>query len=132
MAGVFIPALNALLLAVMVWDLLGELFQAVEDWREGDTSAAMEHVLNVTKDLAVIGVTAVVWREASRAWAALDQWVPARLEDGSEALEWRPGAVSQRCTSRWGSGRCNGHLPCPGQKLDDHGRPQLRNRPARR
>ncbi|MNS23101.1 putative E3 ubiquitin-protein ligase ipaH4.5 [compost metagenome] len=94
-AGVFIPALNALLLAVMVWDLLGELFQAVEDWREGDTSAAMDHVLNVTKDLAVIGVTAVVWREASRAWAALDQWVPARLEDGSEKL-WNGDLVPFR------------------------------------
>lgn len=94
-AGVFIPALNALLLAVMVWDLLGELFQAVEDWREGDTSAAMEHVLSVTKDLAVIGVTAVVWREASRAWAALDQWVPARLEDGSEKL-WNGDLVPFR------------------------------------
>lgn len=94
-AGVFVPALNALLLAVMVWDLLGELFQAVEDWREGDTSAAMDHVLNVTKDLAVIGVTAVVWREASRAWAALDQWVPARLEDGSEKL-WNGDLVPFR------------------------------------
>lgn len=94
-AGVFIPALNALLLAVMIWDLLGELFQAVEDWREGDTSAAMEHVLSVTKDLAVIGATAVVWREASRAWAALDQWVPARLEDGTEKL-WNGDLVPFR------------------------------------
>ncbi|MBF8668113.1 hypothetical protein IR012_24675 [Pseudomonas putida] len=94
-AGVFIPALNALLLAVMVWDLLGELFQAVEDWREGDTSAAMEHVLSVAKDLAVIGTTAVVWREASRAWAALDQWVPARLEDGTEKL-WNADLVPFR------------------------------------
>lgn len=85
-AGVFIPALNALLLAVMVWDLLSELFQAVEDWREGDTSAALEHVLSVTKDLAVIGAAAVVWRETSRAWVALDQCVPARLEDGTEKL----------------------------------------------
>ncbi|GLO41774.1 hypothetical protein PPUN15366_34200 [Pseudomonas putida] len=94
-AGVFIPALNALLLAVMVWDLLSELFQAVKDWREGDTSAAIEHVLSVTKDLAVVGVTAVVWREASRAWAAVDQWVPARLEDGTEKL-WNGDLVPFR------------------------------------
>lgn len=85
-AGVFVPAVNSVLLAVMAWDLLGELFQAVEDWREADTHAAMEHVLGVVKDLAVIGATAVVWREASRAWAALDRWLPARLEDGTEKL----------------------------------------------
>ncbi|MFJ4385405.1 NEL-type E3 ubiquitin ligase domain-containing protein [Pseudomonas sp. NPDC089408] len=94
-AGVFVPALNALLLAVMVWDLLGELFQAVEDWREGDTSAAITHVLNVAKDVAVMGATAVVWREASRAWAALDRWVPARLEDGTEKL-WNADLVPFR------------------------------------
>lgn len=85
-AGLFIPALNAILLAVMVWDLLGELFHGVEEWREGDTKAAMDHLLTVSKELAVIGVTAVIWREGSRAWAALDKWVPARLEDGTQKL----------------------------------------------
>jgi len=85
-AGVFVPALNTLLLAVMIWDLLGELFQAVEDWREGDTNAAMDHLLSVTKDLAVVGATAVIWREASRAWAKLDRWLPARLENGTQKL----------------------------------------------
>ncbi|MEN5035350.1 NEL-type E3 ubiquitin ligase domain-containing protein [Pseudomonas sp. TWI929] len=85
-AGVFIPALNAVLLAVMVWDLLGELFHAVEDWREGDSDAAMDHLLNVTRELAFIGATAVIWREASRAWAAVDSWVPARLDDSTQKL----------------------------------------------
>lgn len=98
LAGLFIPALNALLLAVMVWELLGELFQAVQDWREGDTNAAIEHVLTLAKDLAMIGATAVVWREASRAWAALDRWVPARLEDRSEKL-WNADLVPFRCAA---------------------------------
>ena len=95
-AGLFIPALNAVLLAVMVWDLMGELFHAVEDWREGDTHAAMDHLLTVTRELALIGFTAVVWREASRAWAALDQWVPARLEDGTQKL-WNGDLLPYRC-----------------------------------
>jgi len=94
-AGLFIPALNAVLLAVMAWDLLGELFHAVEDWREGDSNAAMDHLLNVTRELAFVGATAVIWREASRAWAALDTWVPARLQDSTQKL-WNGDLVPYR------------------------------------
>ncbi|MNO62786.1 Leucine Rich repeats (2 copies) [compost metagenome] len=97
-AGLFIPMLNTLLLALMAWDMLDELFQAVEDWREGDTNAALDHVLNLTKELAVVGVTAVVWREASRAWTALDHWVPARLEDGTHKL-WNGDLVPFRTSA---------------------------------
>lgn len=86
LAGVFIPALNTLLLAVMIWDMLDEIFHGLESWLEGDTKAAMEHLTTVCKDVAAIGITAVVVREASRAWAALDTWVPARLENGSRKL----------------------------------------------
>ncbi|QXH33400.1 dermonecrotic toxin domain-containing protein [Pseudomonas muyukensis] len=86
LAALFVPALGALLLAVMVWDLLDELFQAVEDWREGDTSAALDHVLNIARTVAAIGVTAALVGGVSRAWNALDKLVPARLETGGEKL----------------------------------------------
>ncbi|MFK3818636.1 NEL-type E3 ubiquitin ligase domain-containing protein [Pseudomonas sp. NPDC089407] len=97
-AGLFIPALNAMLLTAMVWDLLGDLFHAVEDWREGDSNAAMDHLLNVTRELAFVGVTAVIWREASRAWAALDTWVPARLDDGTQKL-WNGDLLPYRTSA---------------------------------
>ena len=35
LAGLFIPAIGAALLAVMAWELLSEVFQSVKDWREG-------------------------------------------------------------------------------------------------
>ncbi|MFT0868066.1 NEL-type E3 ubiquitin ligase domain-containing protein [Pseudomonas sp. CAM1A] len=86
LAAFFVPALGALLLAVMVWDLLDELFHAVEDWRDGDTSAALDHVLSIAKTVAVIGATAAVAGGVSRAWNALDKLVPARLEKGGDKL----------------------------------------------
>ncbi|MCO7519358.1 MULTISPECIES: NEL-type E3 ubiquitin ligase domain-containing protein [unclassified Pseudomonas] len=86
LAALFVPALGALLLAVMVWDLLDELFQAVEDWREGDTHDALEHVLNIARSVAMIGATAALVGGVSRAWNAVDKLVPARLEAGGEKL----------------------------------------------
>ena len=86
LAGLFIPAIGALLLAAMVWELLENVFQALEDWREGDTHAALDHVLDIARTVATIGVTAVVFRQASRAWNALDTLTPARLEAGNEKL----------------------------------------------
>ncbi|RCL25228.1 hypothetical protein C6A77_14530 [Pseudomonas sp. AFG_SD02_1510_Pfu_092] len=97
-AGLFIPALNSLLLALMAWDMLDEVFHAVEDWREGDSSAALDHVLNLSREVAAVGVTAVVWRETTRAWAALDHWLPARLEDGTHKL-WNADLVPFRSSA---------------------------------
>lgn len=89
LVGLFIPAVGAMMLAVMAWDLLKEVFQSVEDWREGDTNAALDHLVNVGKDVAVLATTAAGIKVAQTAWqrsVAVDSMVPAVLKDGSSKL----------------------------------------------
>jgi hypothetical protein len=86
LAGLFIPALGALLLAIMVWELLSDVFQALEDWRDGDTNAALDHVLAIARKVAMVGATAAVAGGVTRAWSVLDKLLPARLENGTEKL----------------------------------------------
>lgn len=89
LAGLFIPAVGAALLAVMAWELLSEVFQSVKDWREGDTNAALDHLVNVGKDIALLVATTAGIAAARTLWTRsiiVDGLVPAMLEDGSEKL----------------------------------------------
>ncbi|MCV9920398.1 NEL-type E3 ubiquitin ligase domain-containing protein [Pseudomonas sp. BT-42-2] len=90
-AGLFVPEIGIVLLAVTAWELLGEVYHGIETWREGDTSEALEHLHNVAVDLATIAATAVGVTAVRRIWnrsVLVDNLVPARLEDGSTKL-WR-------------------------------------------
>lgn len=98
LAGFFVPAIGAALLAITAWQLLGEVFHGIEAWHEGDDSEALEHVLNVGKDVAAIAVTAVGVGVASRVWQRsgwVDSLVPARLASGVEKL-WDQNLVPYR------------------------------------
>lgn len=89
LAGFFVPVIGAALLAVTAWELLSEVYHGVEAWREGDTSEALDHLVHVATDVAVMGVTAVGIGVAQRLWArsaAVDNLVPAELEDGTRRL----------------------------------------------
>lgn len=89
LASLFVPQLGVILLAVMAWDLLDETFQAVAGWREGDDAAALDHLLNVGKSLAIVaavGAASVTVRHAWQRAVMVDDMVPAVLEDGSEKL----------------------------------------------
>ncbi|NQD76388.1 dermonecrotic toxin domain-containing protein, partial [Pseudomonas sp. CM27] len=89
LASLFVPQLGVILLAVMAWDLLDETFQAAAGWREGDDAAALDHLLNVGKTLAMVaavGVGGVAVRHAWQRAVMVDDMVPAVLEDGSEKL----------------------------------------------
>ncbi|MFJ4349757.1 NEL-type E3 ubiquitin ligase domain-containing protein [Pseudomonas sp. NPDC089428] len=89
LAGLFVPALGGVMLAVTVWELLGEVFQGIDDWREGDTQAALEHLTKVARDAALVALTGVAIGLARRAWTGssfVDGLVPTQLEDGSEKL----------------------------------------------
>ncbi|CAM3129769.1 NEL-type E3 ubiquitin ligase domain-containing protein [Pseudomonas plecoglossicida] len=85
-AGLYVPAIGALLALVMVYELLEEAFQAVSDWRDDERDAALEHLLHVGKGVALVGATAATVGVARRAWSQVDTWISARLEDGSEKL----------------------------------------------
>ncbi|CAK16109.1 NEL-type E3 ubiquitin ligase domain-containing protein [Pseudomonas entomophila] len=95
LAGLFVPQIGAALLAVMAWDLLKETFQAVEDWQDGDTKAALDHALAVGRTVAVVGGTVAGVAAVRRAWHPVDELVAARLEDGSEKL-WNGDLVPFR------------------------------------
>ncbi|MDH0300747.1 MULTISPECIES: NEL-type E3 ubiquitin ligase domain-containing protein [unclassified Pseudomonas] len=89
LAGMFIPVVGVGLLAVTAWELLGEVFHGFEVWHEGDTSAALDHLMNVAGDLAVMALTAGGVAVLRSAWARaslVDSLVPARLEDGTTRL----------------------------------------------
>ena len=97
-AGLFVPQIGIVLLAVTVWELLGEVYHGIETWREGDTSEALEHLHNVAVDLATIAATAVGVAAVRRQWNRsvwVDNLVPARLEDGSTKL-WQQDLVPFR------------------------------------
>ncbi|UBM27336.1 hypothetical protein K8374_10435 [Pseudomonas sp. p1(2021b)] len=89
LAGVFVPEVGAFLLATTAVALLKEIFLGVEAWHEGDDSLALDHVMNVARDLLTIGATTVALGAASRAWTRstqVDACAPAHLHDGGVKL----------------------------------------------
>lgn len=98
LAGFFIPAVGAGLLAVFAWDLLTEVFHGVESWHDGDTSAALDHLTHVARDLAVVAVTAVGVSAVRHAWGRsvlVDSLVPAQMENGKTKL-WNQDLAAYR------------------------------------
>jgi hypothetical protein len=99
LAAFFVPAVGAVMLAVMAWDLLDEVFQSVQNWRQGDTSAALDHLVHVGRDVAVVAATAAGLKVAQVAWrraAVVDRMVPAALQEGSSKL-WDQDLSPYRC-----------------------------------
>ncbi|MFJ4156922.1 NEL-type E3 ubiquitin ligase domain-containing protein [Pseudomonas sp. NPDC089752] len=97
-AGLFVPGIGLLLLAVTAWELLGEVFQGFKAWQDGDRQEALDHLTNVATDLAVIAATVAGVKIAQRVWArssVVDALTPARLEDGSTKL-WRQDLTPYR------------------------------------
>ena len=91
-AALFVPVLGDLMLAVAIGDMLKEVYEGVEDWTQGDTDHAREHLLNVAKDLAV-NVAVVVGASAIKAAASrLSEATMAHFE-GFEPIKREDGAV---------------------------------------
>lgn len=89
LAGLFIPVVGAGLLALTAWELLTEVYHGVEAWHEGDTQGALEHMMHVATDLAVMAALGVGVTVARRAWTRsswVDGLLPERLEDGTTRL----------------------------------------------
>ncbi|HEK1009511.1 TPA: hypothetical protein SMP92_002792 [Pseudomonas putida] len=88
-ASLFVPAIGAVLLAMMAWELLCEVFHGIEDWHDGDTAAALDHLSNIAVDLALAGATVAGVSVARRAWArsaVVDSLVSAPMEQGGVKL----------------------------------------------
>lgn len=100
-AGLFVPEIGAVLLAIMAWELLSELFHGIEEWHDGDTAAALDHLSNVAVDLALAGATVAGVSVARRGWsrsAVVDSLVSAPMEQG-EAKLWNQDLTAFRGTA---------------------------------
>ncbi|MCL9801437.1 NEL-type E3 ubiquitin ligase domain-containing protein [Pseudomonas sp. AKS31] len=51
-AGLFVPVLGQLMMGVAVGQLLGEVYEGVEDWRRGDHQQALSHLFSVVENIA--------------------------------------------------------------------------------
>ncbi|WDY56142.1 NEL-type E3 ubiquitin ligase domain-containing protein [Pseudomonas sp. PSKL.D1] len=85
-AGLYMPAIGAVMAAVMVYELLEEAYQAITDWQDDEHDAALEHLLTVGKQVVLVGATAASVAVVRRAWSQVDTLISARLEGGSEKL----------------------------------------------
>lgn len=89
LAGLFVPLIGAGLLAMTAWKLLSESFHGVRAWQAGEDAQALDHLIHVGSDLAIIAATAAGVTVARNLWtrsAVVDAMVPARLDDGSVKL----------------------------------------------
>ena len=91
-AALFVPVLGDVMLAVAIGDMLKEVYEGVEDWTQGDTDHAREHLLNVARDIAVnvaVVVGAAVVKEAA---SRLSQATRVHFE-GFETIKREDDAV---------------------------------------
>jgi len=86
LAGLFVPAIGALLLIDWGRQLLGHVYEGAKDWSQGHQHEALEHLLQLAASLAATGLVAggVV---AARS-AFFDVLEPVTTEAGAQRL-WR-------------------------------------------
>ncbi|MFV3383463.1 MULTISPECIES: NEL-type E3 ubiquitin ligase domain-containing protein [Pseudomonas] len=88
-AGLFVPVLGEVLLAVSAWQVLDEVYHGIEAWQDNHTRLAGEHLLNVATALAVAGATTAAVdgvKTLTTRSSVVDNLLPAHLEDGSTKL----------------------------------------------
>ncbi|MGE7992713.1 NEL-type E3 ubiquitin ligase domain-containing protein [Pseudomonas sp. NPDC089554] len=89
LAGLFIPAVGALLLGQLVVQTLAQVYEGAEDWYHGHQHEALQHMLGVAETVAVTAAVAagasIVARGFSRS-AFVDGLEPVSLENGEKRL----------------------------------------------
>lgn len=58
-AAFFVPVLGQLMIGVTLGQLLGEVYDGVQDWQHGDRQEALSHVLSIAENIALMGAFAV-------------------------------------------------------------------------
>ncbi|SEN05153.1 Leucine rich repeat-containing protein [Pseudomonas sp. ok272] len=95
-AGFFVPVLGQLMLGVAIGEMLGETYEAVQDWRHQDRHEALGHVLSVAQSLASLAAFAAAGKVVGSALGRLNvstqehfaQFEVIHRADGSSRL-WR-------------------------------------------
>ncbi|QXI36846.1 NEL-type E3 ubiquitin ligase domain-containing protein [Pseudomonas xantholysinigenes] len=92
LAGFFIPAVGAVMLAQLVVQVCGQVYEGVSDWAKGHDHEALGHALNVAETVAAVAVTTgvavgvgSVVRHFTRS-AFVDGLESVRLDDGTLRL----------------------------------------------
>jgi len=98
-AGLFIPAVGGLMLAVTACQLLGEAYEGYAAWSVGDRHAALGHLEAVGLNLALIGGLHAVGKVLPKVLGSplMEQLQPVTKADGSRRL-WRPDLAPYRST----------------------------------
>ncbi|NWC95177.1 MULTISPECIES: dermonecrotic toxin domain-containing protein [unclassified Pseudomonas] len=97
LAGFFVPVIGQLMMGVAIGQMLGEVYEGVQDWRHQDRSAALSHLRNVLESLASMAAFAAGGKVIGSARRAVrdnlegfDDVEAVERADGQRRL-WRPG-----------------------------------------
>lgn len=123
-AGFVVPVVGLLMTGVGIGQLLGEVFEGIDDWSHNEKTEALEHLVNIAESIAGMAAFAA----GAKAFGAVKRWVtrPAVFFDGMEAVKrpdgsawlWRrrttayrqpPKVVSSTVANGMGVYKTNGH-----------------------
>lgn len=101
-AAFVVPVLGQLMMGVAVGQLLGEVFEGVEDWEHHDRAHALEHLINVAQGIGAMllftaggHVVGSIMRPVATSQAFFEQVEAISLHDHQPRL-WRPRLASYR------------------------------------
>lgn len=96
-AGLVVPVLGQLMMGVAVGQLLGEVYEGVEDWRRGDHQQALSHLFSVVENIALMAafaggqkVLGALGKKLLRAHPAFFQQFTTILSRSGQPRLWKP------------------------------------------
>lgn len=103
-AAFVVPVLGQLMMGVAVGQLLGEVFDGVDDWIHQDKLGALRHLTNIAENLAAMALLAAgtkvvgrLWRTTPPASGFYERLEAVRMPDKATRL-WRNSTQSYRHT----------------------------------
>ena len=91
-AAMFVPALGPVMLGVTAVQLLKDVYEGIEDWRDGDVDGAMAHLQTVAIDAGLMVGSVVAIKVAP---ALIDALIEVPLPEGGARL-YKPDLVPYR------------------------------------
>jgi len=113
LAGFFVPAVGAVMLAQLVVQVCTDVFEGVSDWAKGHDHEALHHALTVAETVAAAAVTTGV---VVGTGVAVRHFTRSAVVDGLEAVELEDG--TQRL---WSDQLSAYQSPVEGAELEEDG-----------
>ncbi|MGY2140284.1 NEL-type E3 ubiquitin ligase domain-containing protein [Pseudomonas reactans] len=90
-AGFVVPVVGLLMMGEGIGQLLGEMFEGIDDWSHGEKTEALEHLVNIAESIAGMAAFAA----GAKAFGAAKRWVarPEVFFDGMEAVKRPDGST---------------------------------------